>query len=784
MRHLTMSQNRNAFAAAADNLLREAHAAMQAGSPSDARQKLQAILLGNPRQFQALHLLGVVEGQLGRPEAAAALLEQALQLQPRAPDVLNNLGMILYALGRHREAADRYRAAIALAPGYAIAHNNLGIALSSLGQREEAAACFRKALELRPDYPEALSNLGAEHFTARRFEAARDLHEQALTVKPSYPEAELNLGNALSALGRYQEALPHFERAIALKPNLPGAALALGRGLNALNRFKAAIPKLREALAVNPNSAEAALHLGIALSGIGRRAEAVAQYELALRLRPDFIDARNELASALVSLKRHNEAIQCLTRVLELEPDNADAEQSIGVALAAAYRDREAVPHYRRALELRPQSPKAKLGLARSLRELEEPEEAEALLRALLADDPTHALAHVELGWVRTEAGDLDEACRVFDTAIALAPREPVSYLGRISARKLTADSPHLAAMQDLAREMAGLSEDDCVTLHFALGRALTDTGEHQRGFEHLLRGNATKKRQVPYDEATAFARFESTKHMFTPDLVQHLGGHGDTSRLPIFILGMPRSGSTLVEQILASHPLVFAGGERPDFRDAMHETLVEGHPLRFPSEVVKLDRVQFAELGANYVARLRAAEALRALRKLPAERITDKMPANFRFAGLIPLALPNARIIHTIRDPVDTCLSCFSTLFGGSQPFAYDLGELGRYYRGYADLMEHWRRVLPAGVMLDVQYETLVDNFEAEARRILAHCGVDWHEDCLAFHRTERPVRTASMSQVRQPLYRSAIGRWRIDRQRLRPLLDGLGWTDIDSAR
>jgi hypothetical protein len=151
-------------------------------------------------------------------------------------------------------------------------------------------------------------------------------------------------------------------------------------------------------------------------------------------------------------------------------------------------------------------------------------------------------------------------------------------------------------------------------------------------------------------------------------------------------------------------------------------------------------------------------------------------MPANFRFAGLIHLALPNARIIHTMRDPLDTCLSCLGVLFGGSQPYAYDLGELGRYYRAYADLMEHWRRLLPAGVLLEVQYEGLVRDFEPEARRILAHCGLDWHSDMLAFHRTERPVRTASMSQVRQPLYQSAIGRWQHHRQRLRPLLDALG--------
>jgi hypothetical protein len=271
------------------------------------------------------------------------------------------------------------------------------------------------------------------------------------------------------------------------------------------------------------------------------------------------------------------------------------------------------------------------------------------------------------------------------------------------------------------------------------------------------------------------FARFENTKRVFTPERMRQFAGAGEPSAAPIFILGMPRSGSTLVEQVLASHPLVFGGGERPDLRDAMRETLIDGRPFRFPSEMPNLEPDQLAALGLNYLSRLRAAEARMAPGRPPAKRITDKMPANFRFAGLIHLALPNARIIHTVRDPVDTCLSCLGVLFGGSQPYAYDLGELGRYYRAYADLMGHWRCVLPPGAMLEVQYETLVHEFEPEARRVLAHCGVDWHDDVLAFYRTERPVRTASLSQVRQPLYRSSIGQWHIDRRRLRPLLDAL---------
>jgi hypothetical protein len=225
----------------------------------------------------------------------------------------------------------------------------------------------------------------------------------------------------------------------------------------------------------------------------------------------------------------------------------------------------------------------------------------------------------------------------------------------------------------------------------------------------------------------------------------------------------MPRSGTTLVEQMLASHPLVHGAGELMEFEAAV--AALDG----LGGVPADIDGAALRRIGAGYVARVRAL-APQAL------RITDKMPGNFRFAGLIHLALPNARIIHLRRDPIDTCLSCFSILFGGDQPFTYHLGELGRYYRAYAALMDHWRSVLPPEVMLDVHYEELVGDFEPQARRILTHCRLDWDQACAEFYNTERPVHTASAAQVRQPVYQTSVGRWRPADETLRPLLAALG--------
>jgi hypothetical protein len=240
--------------------------------------------------------------------------------------------------------------------------------------------------------------------------------------------------------------------------------------------------------------------------------------------------------------------------------------------------------------------------------------------------------------------------------------------------------------------------------------------------------------------------------------------GLGDPSSVPVFIVGMPRSGTTLIEQILASHPRVFGAGELMNLTRTV-ATLSRRAP--FLGAILAMGAPELRELGAHYVTEVRQLAP-------EADRIIDKMPANFRLVGLIHLALPNARIIHARRDPLDTCFSCFSQLFSGDQPFSYDLAELGRYYSAYEMLMQHWRRVLPRGVMLEVNYEDVIGDLEGEARRIVSHCGLEWDDACLSFHQTERPVR--STFQVRQPIYRNSVGRWRLYERHLGPLIGALG--------
>jgi Sulfotransferase family len=294
------------------------------------------------------------------------------------------------------------------------------------------------------------------------------------------------------------------------------------------------------------------------------------------------------------------------------------------------------------------------------------------------------------------------------------------------------------------------LSADQALYIHFALAKALDDLKNYGRAFEHLRQGNALKRERIHYDEAGALQLFERISTTFDRALFDRFQGQGDPSSVPVFVLGMPRSGSTLIQQILASHPQIHAAGEL---------TILERSPM---------DVTAFRQLGQSYLSQLP---------KVPDEkiRIVDKLPGNFLRIGLIHLMFPNARIIHSMRDPMDTCLSCYSKLFNVGLPFTYDLAELGRYYRAYSELMAHWRSVLPPGAMLEVSYEDVVDDLEGQARRLIDYCGLPWDRRCIDFHRSGHPVRTASAVQVRQPLFRGSVHRWRHYEAGLAPLLNEL---------
>jgi len=518
--------------------------------------------------------------------------------------------------------------------------------------------------------------------------------------------------------------------------------------------------------------------LGDILRQQGRMGEAAASFCKSVLLRPDLVDGWNSLGLALRALGHGGVAAAALRRCVALMPDAALAHNNLGLLLgeggAESFRRalvcapnlteahanlgllRQTTAPLRRAVALRPHASENWYALAGV-----DSEDGLAACRTALALQPGHGQAHNLAGLMLVEKGDLLGAARHYRRAVACEP-DPTAYANLAAVTRFSAKDPHLAAMEHLADREDSLSADGRIALHFALGKAYGDCCESGKAFGHYQAANRRKRDGIAYDESAELATMERARRAFDGELFARLAGQGDESAVPVFILGMPRSGSTLIEQILASHPKVRGAGERPDFPELLGQ-------IGYPEPAAALAGEGFRALGAAYAGRMRSLAP-------EAERVIDKLPGNFLYAGAIHLALPNARIIHSRRDPADTCLSCFTTLFRGEQlPFTYDLGELGRYYRAYARLMAHWRAVLPPAVFLEVDYEALVADPEAQTRRLLAHCGLAWDPACLDFHRTRREVRTASAAQVRRPLYGDSVGRWRRYGDLLEPLLSEL---------
>ncbi len=667
---------------------------------------------------------------------ADELARHAVAAEPNNAEAAHMLGIIAHQSGKTAEAIDHVRRAIALSPNVALYHANLGEMCRLAGRIDDAIAAGRRAIEINPNYAGALSNLGIALFDQGKFDEALSLYDRAVAQDANFAQAHSNRGNALQRLKRFADAEKDYRRAIELQPSFADAWNNLGTCLRELKRPEDAETVYRKALEFAPNNPDTLDNLALALKDLDRLDEAADLMRRALT-----IESRDEklfvhYATVLLDQHKVDEAATANERALALNADNHDAVNLAGRITFERGDLTAALAHYRRALTLKPD----------------------------LAD------AYNNMGNVLKELGQLQEAQDAYLRAIRLDANIAGVYVNLANSKKFEPGDPHLEMMETLAGKSEGLSKTDRLQLDFALGKAYGDLKDYRRSFTHLLAGNAAKRATITYDQASVFDLFDRIEAAFTTDLIAKKSGLGDPSAMPIFVIGMPRSGTTLVEQIIASHPMVHGAGELQTFNDGILGVRgPDGNTLRYPDFVAALDASALRQIGARYVA---------AVRKLAPidDRVTDKMPSNYYFAGLIHLALPNAKIIHSIRNPVDTCISCFSKLFTAEQNHTYDLAELGRYYKRYDQLMAHWRRVLPPQSILDVRYEDVVADLEGQARRIIAYCGLPWDERCLSFHEINRPVRTASATQVRQPIYKSAIGRWRVYEAQLGPLLHALG--------
>lgn len=682
---------------------------------------------------QALQLASQYQ-QAGQLQQSEALLREILKVHPKQPFALQLLAVIAHQVGQLDTAIRLLYEAIAVLPNVAQFHANCAEMCRQAGRMEDAVQYGENAVQLDPHSAQAHSNLGIAHYDRGELDLAEACQRRALKCLPTMPQALNNLGSIQRDLKQYPAAIDYYQRVLEHNPGYLEAANNLGAVLTESERPEQAVPILLQVINARPDYAEAHCNIACAFLSIEDFARAEIGYKKALELKPDYPQALEGLAKLHQERSELRQAQAIGERALALAPQRAEAHSLLaGIFMEQGFHDK-ARAAYDQALALNP---------------------------ALLS-------AHLGKGHLLMQGGDMAAAEVWFRQALALDPECLAARLSLTQVRKTEPGDDNLLALEEQAKAVGTLSETKALALHFSLGKCYDDIKDYARAFPHFQEGCRLKRKRVEYkadDNTQACANITA---FFTPDTIDRLSGAGDLSEAPIFVLGMPRSGTTLVEQILASHPDVYGAGE---LHDLLH---LAGRPKDeptegFPLSLRGLTAADLAAMGQRYVAGLRE-------RAPDAQCITDKMPANFFCVGLIHLLLPNAKIVHVMRNPVDTCLSGFMQLFRKSQYYSYDLAELGRYYRNYARLMQHWRDVLPSGAFLDIQYEDLVADPEGQTRHLLEYCQLDWNDACLDFHKTERSVRTASVTQVRQPIYSSSVERWRHYEQFLAPLLEELG--------
>ncbi|NCF38293.1 MAG: tetratricopeptide repeat protein [Gammaproteobacteria bacterium] len=642
-------------------------------------------------------------------------------------------GRTLHQQARLREAERAYRKAIKISPNFFEAHNNLGNILMERGRFKEAANSYRTALNLLHGHPMLLNNLGnAMQMQGNNEEALRHL-DQALRREPDYADAHCNRGNALRGLQRIDDAVAAYRRAIQIDSDLAEAHNNLGNLLLEQEQTEAAIEHFRRAVQIDP------LHR----------------------------EAFNGLGNALLINRNSSQAIEAYRHALSINPRHAVTHEGMGRALAAQNRYEEAVEAYRQAIELEPTYLVAYQNLAPVLGLLGNHAEVAEISRKLLELDPTYLPAYQNLGLALGYLGHNDEAIEIFRKLIDLDPDRVEAYRIITLNKKFSEYDDDLRAMEALyARE--DNPDDSRMKLAFGLGKAFEDLGDYQKSMQFTLEANRLKRATYEYSIDESKDLFERIKQVYTPAFFNRIEGLGNQDPTPIFIVGMPRSGTTLVEQILASHPEVVGAGELDYLVTTLKLVTDSDISNESPEAVAGLDSDRLTNYGTIYLEKLRSHSGT-------ARFITDKLPHNFMHIGFIHAILPRAKIIHLQRNPIDTCLSIFKHDFRTRHDYAYDQVELGKYYRLYLDLMAHWRRVLPDRVY-DLRYETLIEDHEREVKRLLECCDLTWNDACLEFYKTERPVKTASRSQVRQPIYRDSIELWRRYETELAPLIATLG--------
>lgn len=553
---------------------------------------------------------------------------------------------------------------------------------------------------------------------AGRLAEAKKLYGRVLTREPANAEANFLMGTLAYQTGRHPSAEKFLAAAIHADPFKSDYHNNLGLVYQATGRLKDAASSFERASNCDPTSPLAKNNLGTIRRDLGELAEAEGLFRQALRLSPNYADAWSNLGGILLDTGRYREAIESYERTVGLAPNNPLAHFNLGVAYGKSNDADSALAAYARATSLH----------------------------------PDFVEAYLNRGTLQRELGRFDDAATSFEAVLKRQPTNASALYGLSGCRKFRDRTEEVGRMEHLIRDK-GTPKEEKALLGFGLGKIYEDIGGYDTAFEFFNIANEYKRDLIKYDIENDVSVMRQMAAYFDAGFFEERQDFGITDDTPIFVLGMPRSGTTLAEQILSSHPDVFGAGELFVLpKMFVQDGGIISHELLDRAEYD--DRSAVADLARNYVSHLKAYSG-------GSRRVVDKLPENFVLIGVIKLMFPNAKVIHCKRGALDTCISNFKNVFHDTNYYSYNLMELGKYYAAYRDMMAHWHKVLP-GFVHDLDYEGLVSAPETTIERLLSHCGLEFDARCLEFHKTERLVRTASEFQVRQPMYKSSLESWR----------------------
>jgi tetratricopeptide (TPR) repeat protein len=634
--------------------------------------------------------------------------------------------------GRAATAEHRLRAIQAAGPGEVRSLHLLGAALLYQDKAIEAIEVLERALLLRPDFWQARTDLARAYRAAGRREEARVELKRVVAAAPALESAWLAYGDVLVELEKYPDAMFAYERARLADPEV--RRIDQAREALSADDQKTAEAIFRDVLRADPAHVAALCGLAAVSLTVSRPQDAVRLLRHALKQSAHLPLARRGLSQALLALGNLSEAESTMRGLLKMEDQNPNNWVMLGTVYTRLMRQEDALMAFEQAARLNPDEVRLRLSI----------------------------------GHLNKTLGRRGECEQAYKRCLEMDPRMGEAYWSLADLKNYVFSDAEIESMESLLKGEDGDDEDQA-HLHFALGRALEHKKDYAAAFDHYATGNRRRRKTVPFDIEAFENKTRRVRECFDPAFFATRAGYGYPDPSPIFIVGLPRSGSTLVEQILASHSRVEGTFELPNLLTIVRE-FDHADPAHdaYPEIVRTVPPEHLGTLGRRYIeetAPLRGARPY----------FIDKMPNNFSHVGLIQAILPRAVIIDARRHPMDACFSTYKQHFAEGQSFSYDLEDLGRYYRCYLSLMDHWDAVLP-GKVLQLQYEQLIREPEAQIRRLLSHCSLPFEPACLKFHETKRPVRTASAEQVRQPLYTSGVGYWRHFEAQLAPLRRALG--------